>query len=85
MGSPVAGSAIFMDTQGHSIIPEQLEAAMRNGRPASVTGMKRSKISSGVSNEAIFPPVSSPPRGRPKTKTNQNRTKTLFSEGSVEG
>jgi hypothetical protein len=26
-----------MDTQGHSIIPGQLEVALRNGRPASVT------------------------------------------------
>lgn len=44
MGSPVAGFAFFMVTQGHSIIPGRLEAALRHGRPATGSGAERSKI-----------------------------------------
>ena len=36
-------------TQGHSIIPGQLGAALQNGRAVSATGLKRSKIFSFVS------------------------------------
>jgi hypothetical protein len=43
-----------MATQGHSIIPGQLEAALRNGRPASVTFVECSKIVSGMSTGAYI-------------------------------
>jgi hypothetical protein len=43
-GNPLAGYVFVLVIQGHSIIPRQLEATLRNGRPASAAVDERSNI-----------------------------------------